>query len=197
MNNSFIPVVFKDKLANIINWFKGSLFFLLSLAIFLAVFTFNINDDSFLTKSSEVTSNAVGTVGSYLASFLIYSFGLMSYLIVIFFLICSIAIFRKKKFEFFFIRLLFLLISLVLIPQVFLYWNWDYNFIYQIKSWGEISYIIFNLHKIELVSYILTFIGIIIFFFIQNIFVIIKLPRFIFKVLLKLKFQALENFSDD
>ena len=85
MNNSFIPEVFKDKLANIINWFKGSLFFLLSLVIFLSVFTFNINDDSFLTKSSGATSNLIGTVGSYLASFLIYSFGIMSYLIVIFF----------------------------------------------------------------------------------------------------------------
>ncbi len=183
MNNSFIPEVFKDKLKNIINWFKGSLFFLLSLAIFLSVFTFNINDDSFLTKSSEATSNVIGTVGSYSASFLIYSFGIMSYLIVIFFLICSVATFRKKEFEFFFIRLLFLLISLVLIPQVFLYLDWNYNFIDQFKTWGEISYIIFNLHQIELVSYVLTFIGIIIFFFIQNIFILLKLPKFNFKSL--------------
>jgi len=183
MNNSFIPVVFKDKLINIINWFKGSLFFLLSLIVFLSVFTFNINDDSFLTKSSGETSNIIGAVGSYLASFLIYSFGIMSYLIVIFFLICSIATFRKKKFQLFFIRLLFLLISLVLIPQVFLYWNWSYNFINQIKSWGEISYIIFNLHQIELVSYVLTFIGIIIFFLIQNIFVLLKFPGLSFKTL--------------
>ena len=181
MNNSFIPEVFKDKLANIINLFKGSIFFLLSLAIFLSVFTFNINDDSFLTKSSAATSNVIGTVGSYLASFLIYTFGLMSYLIVIFFLICSVAIFRKKEFEFFFIRLLFFFISLVLIPQVFLYWDWNYKFIDQIRTWGEISYIIFNLHQIELVSYILTFIGIIIFFLIQNIFILLKLPKFNFK----------------
>ena len=97
MNNSFIPEIFKDKLANIINWIKGSLFFLLSLVIFLSVFTFNINDDSFLTKSSAATSNLVGTVGSYLASFLIYSFGLMSYLIVIFFLTYSFATFRKNE----------------------------------------------------------------------------------------------------
>ena len=180
MNNSFIPLIFKDKLVNIINWFKGSLFFLISFVIFLSVFTFNINDDSFLTKSSGATSNVIGAVGSYSASFLIYSFGIMSYLIVIFFLICSIATFRKKEFEFFFIRLLFLLISLVLIPQVFLYLDWNYNFIAQIKTWGEISYIIFNLHQIELVSYVLTFIGIIIFFFIQNIFVLLKFPRFNF-----------------
>ena len=183
MNNSFIPAVFKDKLANIIKYFKGLLFFLLSLAVFLSVFTFNINDDSFLTKSSAATSNLIGTVGSYLASFLIYSFGIMSYLIVIFLLICSIATFRKKEFEFFFIRLLFLLISLVLIPQVFLYWDWNYNFIDQIKTWGEISYLIFNLHQIELVSYVLTVIGIIIFFFIQNIFVLLKFPRFNFNSL--------------
>jgi len=183
MNNSFIPLVFKDKLTNIINWIKGSLFFLFSLVIFLSIFTFNINDDSFLTKSSGPTSNIIGTVGSYLASFLIYSFGIMSYLIVIFFLISSIFTFRKKEFEFFFIRLLFLLISLVLIPQVFLYWDWNYNFIDQIKTWGEISYIIFNLHQIELVSYVLTFIGIITFFFIQNIFVLLKFPRFNFKSL--------------
>jgi len=181
MNNSFIPKIFKDKLTNILSWLKGSLFFLLSLAIFLSVFTFNINDDSFLTKSSAATINILGTVGSYLASFLIYSFGLMSYLIVIFFLIYSVATFQKKEFEFFFIRLLFLLISLVLIPQVFLYWDWSYNFIDQIKTWGEISYIIFNLHRIELVSYILSFIGIIIFFFIQNIFVFLKFPTFNFK----------------
>ena len=183
MKNSFIPSVFKDKLVNIIIWFKGSLFFLLSLVIFLSVFTFNINDDSFLTKSSGATSNLIGTAGSYLASFLIYSFGIMSYLIVIFFLICSIATFRKKELQLFFIRLLFLLISLVLIPQVFLYWDWNYEFISQIKSWGEISYIIFNLHQIELVSYVLTFIGIIIFFLIQNIFVLLKFPRFNFKSL--------------
>ena len=183
MNNSFIPLVFKDKLINIINWLKGSLFFLLSLFIFLSIFTFNINDDSFLTKSSESTLNIMGTVGSYLASFLIYSFGLMSYLIGLFFLICAIAIFRKQEFEFFFIRLLFLLISIVLIPQIFLYWNWNYDFIEQIKSWGEISYILFNLHQIELLSYILTFIGIIILFFIQNIFILLKLPKFNLKSL--------------
>ena len=183
MNNNFIPLIFKDKLVNIINWFKGSLFFLISFVIFLSVFTFNINDDSFLTKSSGATSNVIGTVGSYSASFLIYSFGIMSYLIVIFFLICSIATFRKKEFEFFFIRLLFLLISLVLIPQVFIYLDWNYNFIAQIKTWGEISYIIFNLHQIELLSYALTFIGIIIFFFIQNFFVLLKLPKFNFSSL--------------
>ena len=119
MNNNFIPLIFKDKLVNILNWFKCSLFFLISFVIFLSVFTFNINDDSFLTKSSGATSNVIGTVGSYSASFLIYSFGIMSYLIVIFFLIC-LATFRKKDLNILQTPLL-LLINGVLIPQVFLF----------------------------------------------------------------------------
>ena len=73
MNNSFIPVVFKEKLVNIFNWFKGSLFLFLSVAVFISILTININDDSFLTKSSGATSNIFGRAGSYLASFLIYS----------------------------------------------------------------------------------------------------------------------------
>ena len=83
-----------------------------------------------------------------------------------------------------------LFISLILIPQVFLYLDWNYNYIDQIKIWGEISYIIFNLHKIELISYVLTFVGIIIFLLIQNIFVLIKFPRFHFKSLAITKIKS-------
>ena len=74
MNNSFIPIVFKEKLVNIIGWFKGHFFFLISLVIFLSVFTFNINDDSFLTKAVDNFKYNWHN-GSYIASFLIYSFG--------------------------------------------------------------------------------------------------------------------------
>ncbi len=183
MNNSFIPLVFKEKLVKFIIWFKGSLFFLLSVAIFLSIFTFSINDDSFLTKSSGATSNILGTLGSYLASFLIYSFGLMSYLIVFFLLIYSIAVFRKKDFGYFFIRLLFILVSIVFIPQIFLFWGIDYDLNDQIKSLGEISYMLFEIHKIEWVSYILSFIGIILFLFTQNIFMLLKIPKFNFNSL--------------
>ncbi len=185
MNNSFIPVVFKEKLAKIFSWFKGSLFLFLSVAVFISILTFNINDDSFLTKSSGAQSNTLGTVGSYLASFLIYSFGLMSYLIAFFLLINSIAIFRKKDFKYFFIRFLFLLISIIFIPQIFLFFGWNYEYIDQIKSWGEISYILFNLHQIEWVSYIISSIGIILFLLTQNFFVFLKFP--------KLNFQSFTN----
>ena len=157
MNNSFIPEVFKDKLTKIFDWFKGSIFLFLSVLVFVSIFTFNINDNSFLTKSSVAPSNALGTIGSYLASFLIYSFGLMSYLLVFFLLINSIAVFRKKDLRYFFIRLLFLLISIIFIPQIFLFFDWSYEYIDQIKPWGEISYLLFNLYQIEWVSYMISF----------------------------------------
>ena len=187
MDNSFIPGIFKEKLVKTFNLLHGSLIFLLSIIIFLSIISFNINDDSFLTKSSVANSNTMGTIGSYLASFLIYSFGLMSYLIVFFLFVYSLAIFRKKKFRFFFIRLLLLIFSVVLIPQIFLFWDLEYKFIDQIRTWGEISYIVFNLHQMEWVSYLLTSIGIIIFFFIQNMFLLFQLPKF--------NFKSLENFK--
>ena len=183
MKNSFIPIVFKEKLIKIFGWFRASLFFLLGTAIFLSIFTFNINDSSFLTKSSTITSNIFGIAGSYLASFLIYSFGLMSYLIVFFLLINSIATFRKKDLGYFFIRLLFILVSIVLIPQIFLFRDWTINYIDQIEVWGEISYLLFNLHQAELVSYVLSFIGLILFFFTQNIFFLFKIPKLNFQTL--------------
>ena len=181
MNNSFIPEVFKEKLIKIFDWFKGSIFLFLSVLVFVSIFTFNINDNSFLTKSSVAPSNALGTIGSYLASFLIYSFGLMSYLLVFFLLIKSIAVFRKKDLRYFFIRLLFLLISIIFIPQIFLFFGWSYEYIDQIKPWGEISYLLFNLYQIEWVSYMFSFIGIILFCLTQNMFVFLKFPKFNFQ----------------
>jgi len=181
MNNSFIPIIFKEKLKNLFNYLKATLFIFLSGSVFLSILTFNINDDSFLTKSSETTSNMLGQVGSYLASFLIYSFGLMSYVIVFFLLVNSISAFRKKNINFFFIRLLFLLISIIFIPQIFLFLDWGFEYIDQIKTWGEISHMLFYLHEIEWLSYLFSITGIILFLYIHNIFSLLTLPKFTFQ----------------
>jgi len=98
-------------------------------------------------------------------------------------LINSIATFRKKDLGYFFIRLLFILVSIVLIPQIFLFRDWTINYIDQIEVWGEISYLLFNLHQAELVSYVLSFIGLILFFFTQNIFFLFKIPKLNFQTL--------------
>ena len=183
MNNSFIPAVFKEKIVDIFYLVKSLVFLLLAIVILISIFSIDINDDSFLTTSSSLTSNSIGTIGSYMASFLIYSFGLMSYSLVFFLLINAIAIFQKKDFKFFFIRLLLLVISIILIPQIFLFWDWHFYYSYQLKSWGEISYIIFDLHQIRWASYAFSFVGLLLFIFSQNIFVVFKFPKFNFQSL--------------
>jgi S-DNA-T family DNA segregation ATPase FtsK/SpoIIIE len=170
MNNSFFPSVLKEKLIQSIRWIKVMFFLILSILLFLAIFTFDINDNSFLTQTNKPTSNIVGTIGSYVASFLIYSFGLLSYLIVFFLIIISFVALKGKNYGYFFIRLLLILVSLVLIPQSFYYWGWGLNYIASISSWGEISFKVYNIHQSKWTSYVTTFLGIILFLSVINIF---------------------------
>ena len=178
MNNNFFPAVLKEKLALSVSWMKGSFFFVLSVALFLAIFTFNINDNSLLTVTSGPTSNVMGTIGSHVSSFLIYSFGLLSYLIVFFLLLNSLAAFKRMNFRYFFIRFFLILVSIVLIPQAFFYLDLKLNYFSQISSWGEVSFGLYNMHQLKWLSFSATFTGIILFLSAQNIFYFFKLPKF-------------------
>ena len=177
MNISFFPSVLKEKLIQSVRWIKGSFFLILSILLFLAIFTFNINDNSFLTQTNNPVSNAVGSIGSHVASFLIYSFGLLSYLIVFFLIINSLATFKRKNYGYFFIRLFLVLVSLVLIPQSFFYWSLDLNFFSPINTWGEVSFRVYNIHKSKWTSYITTFLGMVLFLSVLNIFSYFKTPK--------------------
>ena len=176
MNISFFPEILKEKLIQSVRWINGIFFLVLSILLFLAIFTFNINDNSFLTQTNSPTSNVVGSIGSHVASFLIYSFGLLSYLIVFFLLINSLATFKRKNYGYFFIRLLLVLVSLVLIPQSFFYWKWNLEFFNSINPWGEISYGLYNIHQSKWLSFTTTFFGMGLFLSVLNIFSFFKLP---------------------
>ena len=177
MNNNYFPAILKDKLTQSFSWMKGSFFLILSVFLFMAILTFNNNDNSFLTQTNSPPSNVVGPIGSYAASFLVYSFGLLSYLIVIFFLINSYAAFWRKNFGYFFIRLFLFLASIVLIPQSFFYWGWNIEFYSTLNSWGEISYELYTVHQSEWISYLTSFAGVLLFLIVQNIFSFIKFPK--------------------
>ena len=177
MANNLIPEVFKLKIAQISGIFKGLFFMFLALFLFFAIFTFDINDNSFLTKSSKSYSNIIGPIGSYTASFLIYSFGGLSYLLVIFFSTASYFSFTRKRFDYFFIRLLLILISFTLIPQIFFFLGLEIKFIDQLTIWGEIATKIDSAHDNEWASYIFSLIGIIIFFQTQNLLSLFKIPK--------------------
>ena len=177
MANNLIPEVFKLKIAQISGIFKGLFFMFLALFLFFAIFTFDINDNSFLTKSSKSYSNIIGPIGSYTASFLIYSFGGLSYLLVIFFSTASYFSFTRKRFDYFFIRLLLILISFTLIPQIFFFLGLEIKFIDQLNIWGEIANKVYSAHDNEWASYIFSLIGIIIFFQTQNLLSLFKIPK--------------------
>ena len=177
MNNRFIPSIIKEKMDYFTRWFKGSFFLLISVVLFLSILTFDINDNSFLTTTSKSSSNILGDIGSYLASFLIYSFGIMSLFVVFFLLLNSIYAFTNKKLEYFFIRLLLILTSMVLIPQIFFYWGWEFSFIDQVNVWGMVSFKLFSAHSDKFISYLISFCGVIIFIFSQNLYIFIKLPK--------------------
>ena len=177
MKNSYIPEVLKEKILKTINIFYGLALLLLSVLSAIALLTFNINDNSFLTSTSNVSQNLLGNLGSYYASFLFYTFGILAYLVILFFLIYSIYVFVNKNPRYLFIRLLLFFISLIFIPQIFIDLKLEFTFIDSIKTWGIFADQLFNLYNYNYISYLLTFIGISIYMISQNFLDLFKISK--------------------
>ena len=187
MNNNFFPNAFKDKLKNILRYLYGILFLLISIILSLSLFSFNINDSSFLTNSSSQITNIIGLPGSYVSSFLLYTFGIMAYFFVLFFIIYSLKIFLNLTPKYFFIRLLVFSVSLLLAPQALIYWKFQFPFIDNLDVWGLFASKIYLLHKSQYISYFLTFIGVTAYFLSQNLFSIFKIQNINFNRLFSVK----------
>ena len=84
MKNNYIPEILKEKIYLYLK-FIYVFFLLLSIISMLSLLTFNINDNSFLTSTSNDTQNIMGDLGSYYASFIFYTFGILGYLVTLFF----------------------------------------------------------------------------------------------------------------
>ena len=185
MKNNYIPEIFKEKFILFINYFYGLFLLLLSILSCLALLTFDINDNSLLTSTSRASENLLGTIGSYFASFIFYTFGIMGYLIIIFFLSYSILIFLKKKPKYIFIRLLVFFLSLILIPQTIIDFNFEISFVDSIEIWGVFAIGIHNLHDLSYINYISTIVGLILFLVSQNLIYLLKIPKVSFINLFK------------
>ena len=177
MQNTYIPDILKDKLSLFFNYFRSLLFIIFSILLFLSLFSFDINDDSFLTSSSEQTNNILGSLGSYLSSFILYTFGIFSYGLVVLFFSISLQLFFKKSSNYFFIRLFIFSLSLILIPQTIIYLKIKLNFIGPISDWGTVAGYLYLLHDNKFWSYGLSVIGTIIFFLSLDI-LKLRLPKF-------------------
>ncbi len=93
MKNNYIPEIFKEKIYLSLKYIYTFFLLLFSILSALSFLTFDINDNSFLTSTSNESQNLMGDFGSYYASFIFYTFGVLGYLVILFFLIWS----RKIK----------------------------------------------------------------------------------------------------
>ncbi len=177
MKSSYIPEILKEKISSAYRVIYSLLLFLVCIFSAAALLSFNINDNSFLTSTSNISTNLLGDLGSYYASFIFYTFGLLGYLTALFFFIYSILIFIGKPPKYIFIRLLLFFISLILIPQTLINLNFQITFIDSISTWGVFAHYLHNLHDIHYLNYILSIIGLSMFIFSQNIFQLFKFPK--------------------
>ena len=181
MNNRFFPNSFKDKFVTFIRYSYGSLFLIICIILLLSLLSFNIEDSSFLTHSSNQISNLMGIPGSFISSFFFYTFGIMSYLVALFFFIYSLLIFLNKKPKYFFIRFLIFTISLLLLPQIFIFWKIKLVFIENLSFWGVFTTKIFSLHQNIYFSYLLSFLGAVIYLLSQNLFFLPQIKKINFQ----------------
>ncbi len=185
MKSNYIPEILKEKLSSVYRISYAILLLLVSIFSLITLITFDINDNSFLTSTSYESNNFFGDFGSYFASFIFYTFGILGYLIVLFFFIYSILVFIDKTPKYIFIRLLLFFISLVLLPQSFLYLDFQIEFINSIETWGVFADAIYNLHNFYYIHYSLSIVGLLIFLFSQNIIYLFKIPKINFYNLFK------------
>ena len=180
MQNNYIPKIFKDKLSIFFNYLLSFFFIIVAILIFLSLLTIDINDSSFLTSSSEQTKNILGFFGAYLSSFILYTFGLLSYGLVLLFFVISLQLFFNKSSKYFFIKLFIFCFSLVLIPQTIIYFKIELDIIEPISEWGVIAEYLYLFHENKYWSYLLSIIGIIIFLLSLNIVHRLRFPKFNF-----------------
>ena len=185
MKNNYIPGIIKEKISKTIKFSYAIALLSVSILSAIALITFSINDNSFITSTSNASQNLLGNPGSYYASFLFYTFGIFAYLIIFFFFFYSIFIFTNKNPGYLFIRLLLFFMSLIMIPQTIISLEIDFSFIETIEAWGVFSNQLYELYKIDYISYALTILGLFIYFFSQNILILFKIPRLNFKNIIK------------
>ena len=194
MKNSYIPEIFKEKISQFIKYIYALFIFILSLVCLFSLLTFDINDNSFLTNTSSKSQNLLGDFGSYFGSLIFYTFGVLGYLIILFLLIFLILILINKRPKYIFIRLLFFFISLIFIPQSLILLEIDFRFIDSIETWGMFANQLYDIHQLKYISYSLSFFGILLYLFSQNINSLISIPRFKFSKL-SINSNQKDNFN--
>ena len=107
-NYTYIPF-FKKRLLEAI----GLILLIISTIIAASIITFDINDPSFSYLSDSATNNILGKYGAYTSDLLIKLFGASSVLIFLISFAWGLKLFIHKKITFFWLRLIFVPITLL------------------------------------------------------------------------------------
>ena len=156
MKINYIPEILKEKILSVIRYSYALSLLLVSILSAVSLFTFDINDNSFLTNTSSASKNLLGNFGSYFASLIFYTFGILGYFIILFFFVYAVLVFINKSPQYIFIRLLLFFFSLILIPQLFFYYELKFVFIDSISIWGHYASNIYELHNLDYIHYLLS-----------------------------------------
>ena len=178
MQHRYIPQALKEKSLNFSRIVYGLILLSFSLLTFLSLALFDINDNSFLTNTNSTNTNYLRLIGSYYASFIFYTFGILGYVVGLYFFIYSLLAFVKRTPDYFFIRLMIFFISLILLPQSLIYWDIKIAFYPEMKMWGIFADNIYNINKVGYINYILSLTGLIFYIFSQGLNKILRFPNF-------------------
>ena len=63
MKSNYIPEILKEKLSTFYKFFYSFFLLIISICIAAALFTFDINDNSFLTSTNNASNNILGDFG--------------------------------------------------------------------------------------------------------------------------------------
>ena len=149
----------------------------------ITLISFDINDNSFLTKTDLSSHNLLGDLLILREFCILYFWYILSF--CHFFLIFSVLTAIDKRPKYIFIRLIIFFISLITLPQILIFYLEEINLISGINNWGIYSHNVFEVTESKIVSFILSSIGLLLFFTTQNIFSLIKIPKVRFYNLFK------------
>ena len=132
-------------MSNVYRWILFLLYISICLTCSLAIISFNQFDTSLLFISSEPTTNYLGNFGSYISSFIIYCFGSFSVFIPVFFFIAALHQIFKSYLKFIFLRFFVFVISVVLVEQISIFYNYQMNIFGKDFLWGVPGVLLSNI----------------------------------------------------
>ena len=179
MNFKLFPNSLNMAFKEIFRWASAVFYLVLFIVFYICLFSFDIGDSSFYSISSNSPNNYLGAFGANLSIFLIYCYGSLSLAIPLFFLFGFLHSLKDSILNFIFLRFFVFLISLTLIEQLFIYYDYNLFTFDPSFSWGMIGLSLSKILDNQYASLFAFIIGSILFLTSINLLAVVKLTKYI------------------